>query len=81
MPNYKVNHNYRSDRGGFTEGDQVELDERDANWFNFDSPGLLEPVDATPEVEEVQVTEPEPAVEVLDDEPEVVEKPKRQRRS
>lgn len=82
MPNYKVNHNYRSDRGGFSEGDQVDLDERDAAWFNFDSPGLLTATDSAAEPETPQVTEPEPVVEVLDDEPtvEVDEKPKRQSR-
>lgn len=44
MAQYKVQHNYRSDQGGFTEGDKVDLEDAEAAWFNADSPGLLEPV-------------------------------------
>ena len=93
MSQYKVQHDYRSDRGGFSAGDKVDLEDHEADWFNADSPGLLEPVGAKakhevkPEpVEEPQVEEPEPAVEVteepsveVDDGP--ADKPKRARRS
>lgn len=78
---YRVKHDYRSDRGGFSKGDTVDLDETEAGWFNFDSPGLLEPTDKPAEPEPVEVTEPEPAV-VVEGEPAVeVEKPKRARRT
>lgn len=50
MPRYNVNHGYRSYSDGrqfgpFVAGETVELDEREAEWVERDSPGCLTPVD------------------------------------
>ena len=45
MPEYKVNHNYRSGTIGLDAGRVVELDEATAGWLERDSPGVLTLVD------------------------------------
>lgn len=51
MPRYTVTQNYSAERaaasvtqfGPWTAGDEVELDEPDAEWVNVDSAGTLTP--------------------------------------
>ncbi len=35
---------YRSNLGGFAEGDEMQLEPEEAEWFNRDSPGVLVPM-------------------------------------
>lgn len=54
MPRYTVTQNYSAERaaasvtqfGPWAEGDEVELDEPDAEWVNTDSVGTLTPAPA-----------------------------------
>ena len=54
MPRYTVKHNYAAERAGasldqfgpWVKGDEVEVDEADAEWVNADSAGTLVPVTA-----------------------------------
>lgn len=54
MPQYNVQHRYRSYRDGqqfgpWQAGETVELDVADAEWVNRDSEGCLAPVEAAEE--------------------------------
>lgn len=43
MPLFTVHHDYRSSRGVLEAGATVDLADDEAEWFNADSPGVLEP--------------------------------------
>lgn len=62
MPEYLVNHRYKSSRcGGWEAGRVVDLPVEEAEWVNNDSPGaltLVEPVVEEPEPEPPPVDEP-----------------------
>lgn len=41
---YKAQRRYRSGLGAFSEGDELQLEPEEAEWFNRDSPGVLVPI-------------------------------------
>lgn len=53
---YRVMHSYRSVYYGFEAGAVVDLDDETAAFLNRDSPGLLQPVAATRDVQDAPAT-------------------------
>lgn len=53
---YRVMHRYRSAFYGLEAGAIVDLDEETAAFLNRDSPGVLQPVTATRDVQEAPAT-------------------------
>lgn len=65
MPDYTVNHAYRSfsdgvQHGPYEQGTVVQLAQADAEWVNRDSPGCLTEVGAMP-AKPAKAVEPEQA--------------------
>ena len=56
MKSYRVAHRYRSPYYGLEPGQVVELDDETAAFLNRDSPGLLQPVAATRDVQDAPAT-------------------------
>lgn len=86
MPRYRFVKKYRSDRGQWSAGDEVDLTEAEADWFNRDVVDCLEPVTPKvedPEPEEDEDSDPDDETRAIDAPPSdrQVKRPERTRRA
>lgn len=82
MPRYRFIKKYQSGYGQWSPGDEIDLTEAEAEWFNRDVDGCLEPVKAEPEHEPDEDDAPDEAIRAIDSPPSdrQVKRPERARR-